>query len=83
MTGFWCCRALLRSTCSPISARPTGPDIDARRCARIAGWTRVATFNPGSNPNQVSRLRLANPGDEDAVVTVTGIDDTGASPVAR
>ena len=40
----------------------------------------VAIFNPGSNPNQVSRLRLVNPGDEDAEVTVTGIDDVGASP---
>ena len=38
---------------------------------------RVATFNPGRNVNQVSRLRLINPGDADAIVTVYGIDDTG------
>ena len=38
---------------------------------------RVATFNPGRNVNQVSRLRLINPGDADATVTVYGIDDTG------
>ena len=44
------------------------------------GRYRVAIFNPGSNPNQVSRLRLVNPGAEDAQVTVTGIDDAGASP---
>ena len=41
---------------------------------------RVAIFNPASNRNQVSRLRLINPTDEAASVTVTGIDDQGASP---
>ena len=38
---------------------------------------RAATFNPGRNANQVSRLRLINPGDADATVTVHGIDDAG------
>ena len=38
---------------------------------------RVATFNPGRNVNQLSRLRLINPGDTDATVTVYGIDDDG------
>ena len=46
----------------------------------LLGERRVAIFNPGSNPNQVSRLRLVNPGDEDALVTVTGVDDAGRSP---
>ena len=41
---------------------------------------RVAIFNPASNRHQVSRLRLVNPTDEVASVTVTGIDDQGASP---
>ena len=41
---------------------------------------RVATFNPGSNLRQASSLRLSNPGSEDAEVTITGIDDAGASP---
>ena len=44
------------------------------------GSYRVAILNPGSNPNQVSRLRLVNPGAEDAQVTITGIDDAGVSP---
>ena len=44
------------------------------------GRYRVAIFNPGSNPNQVSRLRLVNPGSEAAEVTITGVDDAGASP---
>ena len=38
---------------------------------------RVATFNPGRNANQVSRLRLINPGGTDATVTVYGTDDNG------
>ena len=41
---------------------------------------RVAIFNPGSNANQVSRLRLINRGNETASVTITGIDDEGNSP---
>ena len=44
------------------------------------GTYRVAIFNPGSNPNQVSRLRLINPGDAAVEVTVAGVDDAGASP---
>ncbi|MYD97963.1 MAG: hypothetical protein F4X98_11335 [Gammaproteobacteria bacterium] len=44
------------------------------------GEHRVAIFNPGSNPNQVSRLRLINPGAADAHVTIRGVDGKGASP---
>ena len=44
------------------------------------GRHRVATFNPGSNYRQVSRLRLVNPGSGDASVTIRGVDDSGASP---
>ena len=40
----------------------------------------VRIFNPGSNVNQVSRLRIVNPGTEDAAVTIAGIDDAGISP---
>ena len=47
---------------------------------RLEGVHRVAIFNPGSNPNQISRLRLVNPGTEDAAVTIAGIDDAGVSP---
>ena len=45
-----------------------------------AGTRRVATFNPASNFNQVSHLRLVNPHDEDAEATVAGVDDAGRSP---
>ena len=38
---------------------------------------RVAIFNPGRNRQQVSLLRLINPGAEDAEVTIAGIDDAG------
>ena len=41
------------------------------------GSWRIAIFNPGSNKNQVSRLRLINPGDALAEITVRGIDDGG------
>ena len=47
---------------------------------RLEGAHRVAIFNPGSNPKQVSGLRLVNPGSEDTEVTITGVDDIGASP---
>ena len=40
----------------------------------------VAIFNPASNASQVSRLRIINPGDGPAMVTIEGIDDAGASP---
>ena len=38
---------------------------------------RVAIFNPGSNKDQVSRLRLINPTDGTAEVTIRGTDDKG------
>ena len=34
-------------------------------------------FNPGSNPNQVSWLRLTNPGEEAVAVRIEGTDDAG------
>ncbi|MDE0002716.1 MAG: hypothetical protein OXQ29_08475, partial [Rhodospirillaceae bacterium] len=40
---------------------------------------RIGFFNPGSNLNQVSSLRLINPGTEPAEVTITGRDDRGRS----
>ena len=44
---------------------------------RIGHRHRVPTFNPGSNTNQASRLRLLNAGDEPVAVAVAGIDDAG------
>ena len=44
------------------------------------GRYRVVVFNPGSNTNQESQLRIVNPGDVAAAVTITGIDDANASP---
>ena len=38
---------------------------------------RVVIFNPRSNMNQVSLLRVINPGDESTEVTVSGVDDHG------
>ena len=39
----------------------------------------VPIFNPGSNRNQVSVLRLVNTGEDEATVTVSGVDDAGLS----
>lgn len=46
----------------------------------VGGRHRVPIFNPASNQNQASSLRLINPGAEAASVTVTGIDDNGDAP---
>ena len=40
---------------------------------------RVVMFNPGSNVNQASRLRVVNPGAESAEVRIEGTDDDGVS----
>jgi len=47
---------------------------------RSARRHRVAVFNPGSNTNQRSLLRLVNSGSEAARVTIVGMDGNGASP---
>ena len=47
---------------------------------RINNRHRLAIFNPGSNTNQASRLRLVNPDAEATNVTITGIDDRARSP---
>ena len=45
--------------------------------AQRDGNHEVPTFNPASNVNQVSRLRLINQGALDARVEVEGVDDAG------
>lgn len=49
---------------------------------RIGNRHHVPLFNPGSNVNQLSRLRLVNAADEPVEVGVTGIDDSGAESKA-
>ncbi|HEX5756381.1 MAG TPA: hypothetical protein VFY12_08515, partial [Arenimonas sp.] len=39
--------------------------------------TVVPMFNPAQNPNQVSELRLVNPGVTDASISIVGRDDPG------
>ena len=41
------------------------------------GRHRIAVFNPGSNLNQLSRLRVINPTELAAEVSITGTDDAG------
>ena len=47
--------------------------------ASADGVHRVPIFNPASNYNQVSRLRIVNPGSRAAQVTIRGTDDLGRS----
>ena len=56
------------------SMQDTVPDNESRY--------RVPMFNPGKNVDQVSRLRLVNPGSEDARIAISGIDGNGTSPGA-
>lgn len=41
---------------------------------------RVPMFNPASNRDQVSRLRVVNEAERAAAITVTGVDGEGRSP---
>lgn len=40
----------------------------------------VPFFNPGRNSNQVSKMRLINPGRSSASIEITGVDDEGFGP---
>ena len=42
-----------------------------------SGVARVSMFNPGSNRRQESLLRLVNDGEENAQVSISGMDDAG------
>ena len=64
--------AYIRTTDGFLTAmHDTAPLVDGRY------W--VPIFNPGSNPDQVSRLRLMNLGNDPLEVSITGIDDDGES----
>ena len=78
-----------------LAVESDGLDVEALAYARAAdgfvtalnavapredGALAIGIFNPGSNVDQVSLLRLVNPSDAEAVATVTGVDDTGLSP---
>ena len=45
------------------------------RVAVVGDSHRVAIFNPASNPNQVSKLRIANSGNAAAHIAISGVDD--------
>ena len=50
---------------------------------RGRGGFHVPFFNPASNRNQRSRLRIVNPGEDDVNVRIDGTDDRGMRPTAR
>ena len=45
----------------------------------IGNRYRVPVFNPGSNREQVSQLRLVNPDDQSVTVHIEGVDDDNAA----
>ena len=70
-----------RDTCAaesaesgPVAARSSRP-FALRPCRHER---RVPFFNPASNTQQVSSLRLVNPGDSETAVKIFGVDDEGA-----
>ena len=70
-----------RNTCAVEAA--AGEHIAARSGRRFAfrpcqDERRVPFFNPASNTQQVSSLRLVNRGRSDAAITIFGVDDEGA-----
>jgi len=69
LSSAGCGLVFLATACSPDS--PPEP-IEA-----------VVLDLPASNATQVSLLRLVNPASEPVSVTITGVDDTGASPGDR
>ncbi|MCZ0941866.1 MAG: leucine-rich repeat domain-containing protein [Gammaproteobacteria bacterium] len=82
-TGDWRLSLLSRLVISaPSYIRTTDGFVTAMHdlVPEANGKHRVATFNPGSNFRQVSRLRLVNTGSEDASVAIRGVDDAGVSP---
>ena len=63
-----------------LRTREDGFLTSMRDFAPVAdGNHRVVVFNPGRNENQVSQLRLINPGAEAAEVVIRGVDDAGGS----
>ena len=53
---------------------------DSSRTAPVsAGVNEVFIFNPASNTNQRSSLRIVNTSSQQASVTIQGFDDTGAA----
>ena len=47
---------------------------------RGRGGFHVPIFNPASNENQRSSIRVVNPSDEDVTVRIRGLDDRGTEP---
>ena len=63
-----------------VRTKGDGLLISVHDIAGAAGMMhRVPIFNPGSNTNQRSSLRVINLGDAEANIMISGVDDTGAA----
>lgn len=80
-TGNWRLHLSSHQDIEPLAYVRTRPDGFLTSLSAVAPEGRmrhrVVTFNPGSNPNQLSWLRLINLSDETANVTISGLDDAG------
>ena len=86
--GDWRLHLRSEQDIEPVAYIRTRPDGFLTRMSAVApvgGMRhRVSIFNPASNFNQRSWLRLINLSDAAASVTVSGVDDAGvAAPAAR
>jgi hypothetical protein len=58
---------------------PDGFLTNLSRAAPASGTDHeILVFNPGSNTDRRSTVRIANDGDSQAAITISGYDDTGA-----
>ena len=80
-TGNWRLHLSSRQDIEPLAYVRTKPDGFLTSLSAVAPEGRmrhrVVTFNPGSNTNQLSWLRLINLSDQTTNVTISGLDDAG------
>ena len=80
-TGNWRLHLSSRQDIEPLAYVRTRPDGFLTSVFAVAPegrmQHRVVIFNPASNTNQLSWLRLINMSDEEASVTISGLDDAG------
>ena len=82
--GPWDARAYVRTADGFVTGVRPDQVFSPVRNARLAEnrYLYVPFFNPGSNQNQRSILRLVNLSADEAKVTIVGVDDHGLSPEA-
>ena len=78
--GDWWLEISSESNVEPLAYMRTGDGFLTSMFESVPGIGerhRVPVFNPGSNRDQVSKLRVVNPGDARTEIRIDGIDDGG------